>query len=66
MTTDANALGVNLGVTFTRTLFDRIPAYLYGGYERTQVNVHYQSKLLEITDDFILDARYKGYVVKKS
>lgn len=65
MTTDANALGVNLGVTYTRTLFDRIPAYLYGGYERTRVNVHYQSKLLEITDDFILDARYKGYVVRE-
>ncbi len=65
MTTDASALGVNLGVTYTRKLFNRIPVYLHGGYERTRVNVRYQSKLLEITDDFFLDARYDGYVVRE-
>lgn len=59
--TDANALGFSIGVTVTNKWPGDFDAYQYLGYEQTEVNVRYQSKILNITDPFALGISYRGY-----
>ena len=57
--TDTNALGLKLGATFTNNFFG-MSAYQYIGLEQTEVNVRLDSKLLNISDPFILQVIFQG------
>ena len=61
MTTDSNALGFKLGVTLTNQLFG-ISTYQYLGFEQTEINVRLDSRLLDITDPFLLQVGFKGII----
>ena len=61
MITDSNALGFKFGATLTNQLFG-MSTYQYLGFEQTEINVRFDSKLLDITDPFLLQVGFKGIV----
>ena len=60
LTTDANILGFSVGATLTNKLLGNIDAYQRLSYEQTEVNVGYESEILNVTDPFALGISYKG------
>jgi hypothetical protein len=66
LTTSAAAKGYRIGGRLTGRLFQTMPFYAVAKLQQTRISSKYQSDLLDITDDSLLNSEFQGRTLRAS